>query len=162
MAPSCVLYLAVEDVLVPRSAAPSKPSTDAYQFRDSPHATQLTDLLTDQEHVGVVVNSVWVAYFGFRYVLDLLPYSLRHRVIGATVPGNRMLCHRRLTEINSRCACLAADVRRREPALLTVLESDARHVPVPLRDDTVIVPRGLWAAQFEDWTLLRDKLARTV
>jgi len=92
--------------------------------------------------------------------LDLLPYSLRHRVIGATVPGNRMLCRRRHIEPNGRCTCLAADVQRRDPAVLTVLDSDALYVPVPLRDDTVIVPRGLWAAQLDDWSRLRDKLAR--
>ncbi|WP_424065326.1 HAD domain-containing protein [Paraburkholderia sp.] len=161
MARNCIFYLAVEGVLVPRGAVFHKllPG-DVHRFRESPHASQLSALVVDQEHVGVVVNSAWVSSLGFRCVLDFLPYPLRHRVIGATVPGNRMLRCRWQTNTFGRCGWLAADVERREPAQLTVLESDARQVPVPLRDRAVIVPGGLWAAQIGDWIRLRDMLAR--
>lgn len=159
---SYIFYLAVEGVLLPRGAPTSRSLTDVYQVRDSRHAIQLADLLREQEHVCVVVNSLWVASFGFRYVLDLLPHSLHHRVIGATVPGNRILRHRHRTGPDSRYTYLAADVQRRTPAVLTVLEGDASSVPVPFRDDTVIVSSGLWAARFDDWSRLREKLARKV
>jgi len=162
MVPRCIFYLAVEDALLPRNAGrPGLLLSEVDSLRDSAHAGQLTALLTGHEHIGVVVNSLWVISLGFHFVLDTFPSALRHRVIGATVPGNRMLRSRRLTDTPGRCACLAADVKRRELACLTVLDSDALHVPVPLRDDAVIVQRGLWAAQPDDWTRLRDTLART-
>jgi len=65
-----------------------------------------------------------------------------------------------LSRNTSKSEWLAEDVRRRQPQVVTVLESDARHVPVPLRDEAVFVPNGLWAADHDDWRRLGRMLAR--
>ncbi|BFG77763.1 hypothetical protein PTKU46_57960 [Paraburkholderia terrae] len=127
---------------------------------DSPHVAQLSALLATEPHIDIVLTSSWVNIAGFRSVLDLLPESLRRRVVGATIPGNRLLRHR-LNGNAGKSGWLAEDVRRRGPKVATVLESDARHVPVSLRDEAVIVPKGLWAAEHDDWSRLRRMLART-
>ncbi|MGF6924372.1 hypothetical protein [Paraburkholderia sp. 40] len=120
----------------------------------------MSALLADERHIDIVLTSSWVSIAGFRYVLDLLPESLRHRVVGATVPGNRVLRHP-LSGSVGKNGWLAEDVRRREPQVASVLESDPRHVPVSLRDEAVIVPKGLWAAKHDDWSRLGRMLART-
>ncbi|SMG39882.1 hypothetical protein SAMN06265784_103722 [Paraburkholderia susongensis] len=133
---------------------------EIYLSIDSPHVAQLSTLLADERHIDIVLTSSWVNTAGFHCLLDLLPESLRERVVGATVPGNRALRHR-LSQNTSKSERLAEDVRRREPQVVTVLESDTRHVPVPLRDEAVIVPKGLWAAGHDDWSRLRRMLSRT-
>lgn len=161
MASPWILYLAVEGVLVRRTLTPPKLACgDIYLSVDSPHVAQLSALLADEQHIGIVLNSSWVSTAGFHYVMDLLPESLRKHVVGATIPGNRFLRHR-VSQNTSKSEWLAEDVRRRVPTVVTVLESDARHVPVPLRDEAVIVPNGLWAAERDDWSRLRRMLSRT-
>ncbi|WP_408467994.1 HAD domain-containing protein [Paraburkholderia sp. RL17-380-BIE-A] len=160
MASHSILYLAVEGVLLRRTFAPPRLGRGAiYLAIDSAPVTQLSALLVEEQHVDVVLTSSWVNTVGFHCVLDLLPESLGAHVVGATIPGNRLLRHR-LSQNTSKSEWLAEDVRRRQPQVVTVLESDARHVPVPLRDEVVIVPNGLWAADHDDWRRLRRMLAR--
>lgn len=160
MASPCILYLAVEGVLLRGTLAPPKLARgEIYLSVDGAHVAQLNGLLVDERHIDIVLTSSWVNTAGFHCVLDLLPESLRAHVVGATIPGNRSLRHR-LSQNTSKSEWLAEDVRRREPQVVTVLESDARHVPVPLRDEAVIVPKGLWAAGHDDWSRLRQMLAR--
>lgn len=161
MASACILYLAVEGVLLRRTSAPSKTARgETYLSVDSPHVAQFSALLADKPHIDIVLSSSWVGIAGFRFVLGILPEAIRRHVVGATVPGNRVL-RRQLWASRGKSEWLAADVRRRDPQITTVLESDARHVPTPLRDDAVIVPCGLWAAESNDWSRLRQKLARS-
>lgn len=160
MASPWILYLAVEGVLLIGTSAPPRTARGAtYLAVDSAHVTQLSALLVEERHIDVVLTSSWVNAAGFHCVLDLLPESLKAHVVGATIPGNRLLRHR-LSQNTSKSGWLAEDVRRRQPQVVTVLESDARHVPVPLRDEAVIVPNGLWAAGHDDWRRLRRMLAR--
>ncbi|MGF6442608.1 hypothetical protein QF001_008452 [Paraburkholderia youngii] len=108
--------------------------------------------------MNIVINSAWVPVSGFRGVLNMLPAALRLRVIGATVPGNRLLRHYRADAV-SKSTWLSSDVNRRDPEQLAVLDSDSRNVPVPLRDRAVVVSEGLWAATHDDWSRLRHMLA---
>ncbi|MFM0412088.1 HAD domain-containing protein [Paraburkholderia dipogonis] len=133
---------------------------ETYLSIDSPHVARLSAMLTAEPHIDIVLTSSWVGIAGFRFVLGILPDSIRRLVVGATVPGNKVL-RRQLKGSSGKSEWLAADVRRREPQIMTVLESDARHVPTPLRDEAVIVTNGLWAAEFDDWSRLRRMLLRT-
>lgn len=159
MAPRSVLYLTVEGVLVPRLTACKRPPESGLQPLEAGlHMERLTNLLTRHHQISVVLNTSLVPSLGFHNVLQLLPGLLRGRIIGATAPGNRFLRAGRLSLSSGRCAWLAADVRRRCPERLAVLEYDARCVPVPLRDRAIIVSRGLWAATTVDWDSLQDLL----
>jgi hypothetical protein len=149
-----VLYLTLEGVLLPNARRPPSNEVDGIQLGAQPHFRKLTGLIS-QHRICVVINSVWVLTLSFKSVMDMLPEELRIRVVGATVPGNRLLRHHRTAGELSKSEWLACDIRRREPSNLAVLESDSLSVPIPLRDRAVIVPQGLWAAVDDDWSRLR-------
>ncbi|MEX3981867.1 HAD domain-containing protein [Paraburkholderia sp. EG287A] len=157
MTSTFILYLSIEGVLVPLERPVSRYRTERLAV-DKPHARELADMLLDTDRIRIVINSAWIPISGFRTVLDMLPTELGVRVIGATAPGNRLLRNHRTACPCSKSRWLADDVNRREPTQLTVLDSDSRNVPVPLRDRAVIVPDGLWAASRDDWTRLRHML----
>jgi hypothetical protein len=159
MAPRSILYLAVEGVLVPRSVTCSQLcSSESRLLRNSPHVARLAELLALNKHIDVVLNSGLVLELGFRAVLQLFPTLFCSRIVGATIPGNRVIRRRRLSQQSGRCAWLSADVERRQADQLAVLEHDARCVPVPFRDRAIIVSAGLGAATRDDWNRLRDLL----
>lgn len=160
MAPRSILYLTVEGVLVP-SATDSRRISDGEccSLKGGEHVERLEDLLAQNEHFGVVLNSSLILQLGFRAILQLFPSALRGRIVGATVPGNRVIRRCRFVRQCGRRTLLSADVERRQPEQLAVIEQDARCVPVPLRDRTVIVPKGLWAATHDDWNRLQELLA---
>lgn len=154
MAPRCILYLPIEGVLVPEGEMPHRAAqVDAACLCELPHVYRLAEALESEQHV-VVLNSAAVARFGFRRVFDMFPYALQRRVIGATVPGNRLHACRHCAVHTGRSVWLEQDVRRRAPTHFIVLESDARYVPVALRDNAVIVSRGLWNASSNEWMSL--------
>ena len=161
MAPRYMLYLTVEGVVVPRNVPRSRlSSAGSCCWRESRHLNDLADMVGPMEELGIVLNSDWLPELGMKTVMNILPQSLRSRIVGTTVPGNRIIRRCRLSAESSRRARLDADVRRRQPLELTVLECDARYVPIPLRDDALIVPAGLWGATPDDWQLLNDKLKK--
>lgn len=158
MAPQRILYLPIEGVLVPESDMPRRADqVDAMCLCERSHVHRLANSLANGQHF-VIINSVAVARFGFRRVFDVLPYSLQQRVVGATVPGNRLhrLQHKALQA--SRSCWLERDVQRRKPLHIIVIESDARYVPVALRGHAVMLPRGLWKASDDEWMLLDDAI----
>jgi hypothetical protein len=159
MAPRFILYLAVEGVLIPREIAASYSLAASYcDSDDSKHFARLVEILAHNEQVGVVLNSTLVAKLGFHSLIQLFPRQLRYRVVGATVPGNRAIGRFRFALPSGRGSWLTADVERRKPEELTILEQNPYCVPVPFRDRAVIVSRGLWAAERGDWRKLRDLL----
>lgn len=161
MAPRSILYVTVEGVLVPSAASLRRISDrESCSLKAGEHVGRLEELLAHNEQLGIVLNSSLIVQFGFRAIWQLFPSALRGRIVGATVPGNRLVRRCRFGRQTGRCTLLSADVERRQPEQLAVLEQDARCVPVPLRDRTVIVPNGLWAATLDDWNRLRQLLAQ--
>lgn len=156
MAPRSILYMAVEGVLVPSATHSCRISDgESCSLKDGEHVERLEDLLAHNEHFGIVLNSSLIIQLGFRAILQLFPSALRGRIVGATIPGNRLIRQCRFGRQTGRLTLLSGDVERRQPEQLAVLEQDARCVPVPLRDRTVIVPKGLWAATRDDWNRLQ-------
>lgn len=163
MAPRSILYLTVEGVLIPRTAASIPERGARWSLHDdSSHLRQLTEILAENAHIAVVLHSVLVPRVGFRTIVQTFPGQLRSRIVGATVPGNRVIRKSRLDKHTNRYSWLSEDVSRRDPRQVTVLEGDARCVPVPLRERAVIVSAGLWAASRADWTRLRDLLTSSI
>lgn len=156
MAPTRILYLAVEGVLLPRSVRPNP-----LEFKSSlGHAAQL-QLALLVEAVGdvrIVLSSDWIHQLGYRTVLEFLVPSLRERTIGATVPGNKVLGRRLSNGAAGLSHHLERDFVKRRPQMFAVLEQDARRIPLRLRSDSVIVERGLWCATQTDWDELCDLL----
>jgi hypothetical protein len=161
MAPQSILYVTVEGVLVPSATYLCQLSdSESCSLKASEHVKQLEDLVAHYEQFGIVLNSSLIVQLGFRAIWQLFPSALRGRIVGATVPGNRLVRRGSFGRQTGRRTLLSADVERRQPEQLAVLEQDARCVPVPLRDRTVIVPKGLWAATLDDWNRLRQLLAQ--
>ena len=155
MASKFIQHLSVEGVLVPQ-AQPMPVCFGDRQLADRPHALQLAAMLSGAERVRVVINSAWVLVPGIRGVLDMFPAALRLRVIGVTVPGNRLQPHHCLVGSARESTWPTNDVNQRTPAQIAVLESDTRNVPVPLPNRTTIISEGLWAASHDDWSGLRQ------
>jgi hypothetical protein len=161
MAPRYLLYLTVEGVVVPSNMPRSRLSSAGSRcWRESRHLNDLADMVGPMEELDIVLNSDWLPELGMRTVMNILPRSLHSRIVGTTVPGNRIIRRCRLSAEPGRRARLDADVCRRQPLEITVLECDARCVPIPLRDDAVVVPAGLWGATRDDWQRLNDRLKR--
>ncbi|KGS38273.1 hypothetical protein X992_5490 [Burkholderia pseudomallei MSHR5492] len=123
-----VLYLGVEGVLFMRPG-----STKLQSWRhQTPRATPLpllpaiSRVLADVPNVSVVINSRLVAEFGYRGILNLLPEEIARATIGATMPGNRV--HRR-DAILSRADYLRADIRRRRPSHLVIVDASPYAIP---------------------------------
>ncbi|WP_408115703.1 HAD domain-containing protein [Caballeronia grimmiae] len=159
MIPERMLFLTVEGVVVPRTLTRTRiAAADACRWSEYRHMTYLADMVEPIERLGVVLNSAWVPLLGMRTVTSILPHRLRDRVVGATTHGNRVIRRGQLCPAKGRRDYLDADVRRRQPRHLTVLECDACSVPIPLRNDAVIVPQGLWVATPDLWRELAYKL----
>ncbi|WP_404989718.1 HAD domain-containing protein [Caballeronia sp. LZ062] len=119
---------------------------------------RLGDLLKTADNAQVVLSSSWVAQHGYRAVLGLLPSALSSRVVGATVPGNRLLRTSVREEATSRRDLLERDYLRREPDAVLVLDCDARYVPMQLRESALIIENGLWRARTETWATITERL----
>lgn len=163
MFPERVLYLTVEGVVVPRTVTRTQlAAAEPCRWSECRHLTYLADMVEPLEQVGIVLNSVWLPALDMKTISDILPQRLRNRVIGATARGNRVLRRGKLHAAVGRREHLDADVQRRQPRQLIVLECDACSVPVPLRSNAVIVPHGLWAATSDEWRHLADKLTTRI
>jgi hypothetical protein len=159
MAPRSILYVTVEGVLVPSAASSYRTSDgESCSLKEGEHVERLENLLAHNEQFGIVLNSSLIIQLGFRAIAQLFPSALRGRIVGATVPGNRLIRRCRFGRQTGRRTLLSADVERRQPERVAVLEQDVRCVPVSLRDRTVIVPKGLWAATRDDWNRLQELL----
>jgi len=154
MATQRVVYLAVEGLLFPLVANLKSPKSVGVST-DS-HMRRLGTMFEAFVNVGVVLNSCWVAKHGYRTVLDSLPRELRSKVVGATIPGNKLLGPSAATLNLSRRCLLDQDYFRRQPNEAIVLDTDVRVVPIPLRHRAFIVEGGLWRARESAWARLEE------
>ncbi|MDR5879421.1 hypothetical protein [Caballeronia sp. LZ032] len=163
MFPERMLYLTVEGVVVPRTVTRTQlTGAEPCRWSECRHLAYLADMVEPLEQLGIVLNSAWLPALGMQTVAGILPQRLRNLVVGATARGNRVIRRGKLPAAAGRREHLDADVRRRQPRQLTVLECDACSVPIPLRNDAVIVPHGLWAATSDEWRHLADKLTTQI
>jgi hypothetical protein len=153
---AALLYLNIDGVLHPRAVtfengrAPTLRSQGSHRLFE--HVDKLEDIFSAYPDTTVVLHSWWPYIVGYRQTLELLPHSLRIRVIGSTLPGNRIL------RFHSKAPCirrewLRHDVRRRMPEHPVVLDSEWSQVLPELADSTIVVPndQGLAAkGVFED------------
>ena len=86
----------------------------------------------------VVLHTYGVMTCGYQCTVRQLSPQIRSHVIGATYGGNR-LCRFHKHALTHRRAWLRADIRRRGPCRLAVLDSDRQEVLPELEDCTVIV-----------------------
>lgn len=125
-----VLYLGVEGVLYERG---SKPSSAGRRSQRDAHAGEssllgpIAQIVSGFPELSIVLNSWRVADIGYRNVVQQLPRELAEKIVGATMPGNRI--HHR-SPATSRVALLREDVKRRAPLHLTILDASPAAIPI--------------------------------
>lgn len=134
-----ILYLGVEGVLFecrytsarhPRWQHQTPPTT-ALPLLDA-----ISRLIAGQRELAIVLNSRMVSDYGYRTIVNLLPDSIAALTIGATSPGNRL--HRRDLRL-PRVDLLRADIRRRCPAHLVIVDASSFAIPYEHLDAAVHV-----------------------
>jgi|APAra7269096768_1048522.scaffolds.fasta_scaffold00081_10 hypothetical protein len=135
------LYLNFDGVLHPRSVrlqAGAKP-----QLLVSGHTLFENNLLLERAiyarpHTRIVLHTWWVYLLGYRFAALQLPPAVQARVVGATLPGNRVL-PRRSPSCGDRRDWLRSDVARRCPAHPLLVDCDSSQVPARLIDRALIL-----------------------
>lgn len=93
-------------------------------------------IVSERSDLAIVLNSWLIADFGYRGILKLLPDELAAHTIGATMQGNR--AHRRRITL-PRVDVLRADISRRRPARLIIVESVQSAIPFEHLEQAVVV-----------------------
>ncbi|WP_075583523.1 MULTISPECIES: HAD domain-containing protein [Caballeronia] len=136
---SSVLYLGVEGVVFPRRTRPQV-ARDSSASRRPPTNSELLDELSAiaeaASNLQVVLNGSYVVDIGYRRILSLLPHGLASRTVGATTSGNRL--HRK-NDLRKRADVLRADVGRRNPHTLTIVDASRSAIPIEYLCRSVLV-----------------------
>lgn len=141
------LYLNPEGILCPR--LPVLYADDAQVL--SANAALFDGVLEAFPSTRIVLHS-WLVYeIGYHQAVGMLSPIVRERIIGATVPGNR-ICPFRRSSKPTRREWLRADLKRRQPQYPVLLDTDARQVLPALLEYNLIICE--WAT-----TLLADDAA---
>ncbi|MBO2985837.1 hypothetical protein J6349_18935 [Burkholderia pseudomallei] len=138
-----VMYLGIEGVLFAHRPADFRPPRRQHQpprVAPLPLLPAISRLLAGLPNVSVVINSRWVCDVGYRNLLSLLPDEIACTTVGATMPGNRS--HRRSTTA-SRIDILRADIRRRCPARLAIVDASRYAVPYEYLAQAVHVTKAM-------------------
>ena len=156
-----ILYLGVEGVLFPR---PSH-HVPRYQLENLLFASEpellprIAQIVASLPDISIVLNSWWVVDFGYRRLIQLLPEELASRTIGATTPGNRT--HRRAIERQTRVDLLRADICRRSPDEVTIVDAFKGAIPFEHASRAVLIselsPSGIEKARTEILRLLTSQ-----
>lgn len=136
---SSVLYLGVEGVVFPWRTRPLV-ACDTSASRRSVTNSELLDKLSAiaeaASDLEVVLNGSYVVDIGYRRILSFLPHGLASRTVGATTSGNRL--HRK-TDLRKRADVLRADVTRRNPGTLTIVDASRSAIPFEYVSRSVLV-----------------------
>jgi len=137
-----ILYLGIEGILF-------RPNTRIHSVPCHAHIIALPEPLPLLEPVSaiieratklnVVLNSWLVADYGFRQLVRLLPDGIAQKTIGATIAGNRL--HNRPTAYRARVELLRADIERRQPTHLTIVDASRSAIP------TELLHRSIWVRE---------------
>ncbi|WP_434113362.1 HAD domain-containing protein [Paraburkholderia caffeinilytica] len=133
-----VLYLGVEGVLFTWRVSFASPR---HKSERPPHpGILLPSIITavlEHPDIEIVLNSWWVADYGYRRIVQLLPSEIARRTIGATMPGNRT--HRRPAEPRTRADILRLDIARRNPQHMTIVDAFQSAIPFEYMSRAVAV-----------------------
>ncbi|SFT95571.1 HAD domain-containing protein [Paraburkholderia aspalathi] len=124
-----VMYLGVEGVLFenrPTNVRFQRPQLGTLHLKPLPLLTTISRLIAGQPDLSVVLNSRLIADYGYRSIINMLPEPIARNTIGATIPGNRV--HRR-DATTSRADLLRADIRRRCPNHLVIVDASSYAIP---------------------------------
>ena len=136
-----VLYLGVEGLLIPWHASGPALSDERKRI---PAATDISNAIVDavlrHPDTSIVLNSWWVAAYGYRRLVYALPHEIAMRTVGSTVPGNRL--HRRCVAAQARADILRSDIARRNPKHLTILDAYPSAVPFEYLPRALTLPTG--------------------
>ncbi|MEA3102735.1 HAD domain-containing protein [Caballeronia mineralivorans] len=133
-----VIYLGVEGVLFARRC----PAHIPRYHLEAPHADPLplleriSGIADEHQNLSIVINSWWVVDYGYRSVLNLLPDAIARRTIGATIQGNRV--HRRVVRL-PRVDILRADIKRRHPSSLVIVDASSSAIPFEYLSESVLI-----------------------
>lgn len=134
-----ILYLGVEGVLFECRYASARHPRWQHQTPPTtplPLLDAISRLVTGRRELAIVLNSRMVSDYGYRTIVNLLPHSIAALTIGATSPGNRLHRH---DAILSRVELLRADIRRRCPAHLVIVDASSFAIPYEYLDVAVHV-----------------------
>jgi hypothetical protein len=135
-----ILYLGIEGVVL-RIFSQCPPGQHRVGRAPISHPLPLlrliSDIVTRQNDLSIVLNSWFICDYGYRSLLDLFPDAIACRTIGATIPGNRL--HRHFIAYQPRADMLRADVRRRTPSQLTIIDGSHSAIPAEYENRSVWV-----------------------
>ncbi|TSP09181.1 hypothetical protein [Cupriavidus campinensis] len=128
------LYLNPEGILYPR-----RPILCADDVRVLSANVALFDgVLAEFPSTQIVLHS-WLVYeVGYHQAVGMLSPLAQERIIGATIPGNR-ICPFRHSSKPTRREWLRADLKRRHPPYPVLLDTDARQVLPSLIEYSLII-----------------------
>ncbi|MBB5400535.1 hypothetical protein [Paraburkholderia youngii] len=135
---SSTIYLGLEGTLFARRC-PVRLSRSRLEHPGAlplPLLHRLSRIADEYPDLTIVINSWLVADYGYRGVLNLLPASIANKTVGATMQGNR--AHRRLPTL-PRVEILRADIKRRNPAHLIIVDSCSSAIPYEYLPQAVLV-----------------------
>lgn len=135
---SSTLYLGLEGVVFARRRAArlSRCQLEHPNALPLPLLHRLSRIADEYLDLTIVINSWLVPDYGYRGVLNLLPAPIASKTVGATMQGNR--AHRRLSTL-PRLEILRADIGRRNPSHLLIVDSCSSAVPYEYLPQTVLV-----------------------
>lgn len=123
-----LLYLGLEGVLFANRRRPPLSHGDAERAaKQSVLVLPIINAVQTIFDVSIVLNSWWVADYGYRSIFQLLPDELACKTIGATMPGNRT--HRRPIELQARADILRSDIARRNPHRVAIVDAFSSAIP---------------------------------
>lgn len=135
---SSILYLGLEGVIFARRRAArlSRCPLENPSALALPLLHRLSRIADEYLDLTIVINSWLVPDYGYRGVLNLLPAPVASKTVGATMHGNR--AHRRLPTL-PRVDILRADIRRRNPSHLLIVDSCSSAIPYEYLSQAVLV-----------------------
>jgi hypothetical protein len=134
-----ILYLGVEGVLFPRSsqAVPRYQRENIEAHIELGLLRNIAEIVSHTAELSIVLNSWWVSVYGYRRLVAMLPEEMSSRTIGATTPGNRL--HRKPSGQQTRLDILRADIRRRSPDNVTIVDASRSAIPFEYTSRAVLV-----------------------
>ncbi len=135
-----LLYLGIEGVVLRiygRTCGQHRPRS-ILSAHPLPLFHPISDLVVRQHDLSIVLNTWLVNDYGFRSLIALLPDSIAHRTVGATIHGNRL--HRHFIAYHGRADMLRADIKRRAPSEVTIIDASRSAIPDEYRDRSIWVP----------------------
>lgn len=123
-----VLYLGLEGLLIPwHASGPALSDKRECTSAVTDLSSTIVDAVLKHPDISIVLNSWWVAAYGYRRLLYALPDEIARRTVGSTTRGNRM--HRGRGQPPTRADMLRSDIARRNPERLTILDAYRSAIP---------------------------------